>query len=186
MLGIGYPGGPAVEAVAKNGNATRFNLPRPMKGRPGCDFSFSGLKTAVRQVALELPEGPMEKRDIADLCAGFQAAAGDVLADRINHALEIFLTDHPDNNSLVLAGGVAANQYLRKRLQKLAFQRSINVIVPPASLCTDNGAMIAWAAIERIHNLGIEQAQDSLNFKPRPRWPLDPDAPIAAFAGAKA
>ena len=186
MLGIGYPGGPAVEAAAKNGNAARFALPRPMKGRPGCDFSFSGLKTAVRHIALGLPEGPLLKTDISDLCAGFQAAAGDVLADRINHALDIFFTDHPDSNSLVLAGGVAANQFLRKRLKILANQRSVDLIAPPASLCTDNGAMIAWAAIERIRDVGIANARDNLNFKPRPRWPLDPDAPKAAFAGAKA
>jgi N6-L-threonylcarbamoyladenine synthase len=157
-----------------------------MKGRPGCDFSFSGLKTAVRHVALNLPEGPLLKKDIDDLCAGFQAAAGDVLADRISHALEFFFTDHPDGNSLVLAGGVAANQFLRKRLQILANHRSISLIAPPSSLCTDNGAMIAWAAIERIQDVGMENAQDNLNFKPRPRWPLDPDAPKAAFAGAKA
>ena len=186
MLGIGYPGGPAVEAAAKQGDAARFALPRPMKGRPGCDFSFSGLKTAVRHVALGLPEGPLQKTDIADLCAGFQAAAGDVLADRISHALDDFLVDHPDGNSLVIAGGVAANQFLRQRLQVLTDQRSIYLIAPPPSLCTDNGAMIAWAAIERIQDMGMEKARDNLNFKPRPRWPLDPDAPTAAFAGAKA
>jgi len=186
MLGIGYPGGPAVEAAAKQGDAARFHLPRPMKGRPGCDFSFSGLKTAVRHVALDLPKGPLQETDIADLCAGFQAAAGDVLADRTHHALDDFLMTHPDGSSLVIAGGVAANQSLRQRLQVLADQRSIDLIAPPTSLCTDNGAMIAWAAIERIQVLGMEKARDNLNFKPRPRWPLDPDAPTAAFAGAKA
>jgi N6-L-threonylcarbamoyladenine synthase len=157
-----------------------------MKGRPGCDFSFSGLKTAVRHVVLDLPEGSLQKTDIADLCAGFQAAAGDVLADRISHALDDFFMDHPNGSSLVLAGGVAANQFLRQRLQIIADQRSIDLIAPPASLCTDNGAMIAWAAIERIHDIGMEKARDNLNFKPRPRWPLDPNAPTAAFAGAKA
>ncbi len=186
MLGIGYPGGPAVEAAAKKGNAARFALPRPMKGRPGCDFSFSGLKTAVRHIALELPEGPFLKTDIADLCAGFQVAAGDVLADRTNNALDIIISDHPCGNSLVVAGGVAANQFLRKRLQILANKRSVELIAPPISLCTDNGAMIAWAAIERIQDVGMSQAQDNLNFRPRPRWPLDPDAPKAAFAGIKA
>ena len=186
MLGIGYPGGPAVEAAAKKGDASRFNLPRPMKGRIGCDFSFSGLKTAVRLIALDLPEGPLLKTDIADLCAGFQMAAGDVLADRINHALDIFISEHPTSNSLVLAGGVASNQFIRKRIQILADERSIGLITPPNSLCTDNGAMIAWAAIERIHDVGIDKARDNLNFKPRPRWPLDPIAPKAAFAGIKA
>jgi len=186
MLGIGYPGGPAVEIAAKQGDAARFALPRPMQGRPGCDFSFSGLKTAVRHVALDLPEGPLQESDIGDLCAGFQAAAGDVLADRTSHALDDFLMSHPGGRSLVIAGGVAANKSLRQRLQVLAEERSIELIAPPAALCTDNGAMIAWAAIERIQVLGMEKARDDLNFKPRPRWPLDPDAPTAAFAGIKA
>jgi N6-L-threonylcarbamoyladenine synthase len=186
LLGIGYPGGPAVEAAAKQGNSERFTLPRPMKGRPGCDFSFSGLKTAVRHAAQGLPEGPLQPDDIADLCAGFQVAAGDVLADRTAHALDIFLADHPDGRGLVIAGGVAANQAIRDRLRVLAEARSIDLVVPPASLCTDNGAMIAWAAIERINALGMEAACDDLDFRPRPRWPLDPDAPAAAFAGAKA
>lgn len=183
MLGIGYPGGPAVEAAAKQGDAARFALPRPMKGRPGCDFSFSGLKTAVRHAALALPEGPFEKQDIADLCAGFQAAAGDVLADRTGHALDEFLQSHPQGRTLVIAGGVAANQSLRQRLQRLAEERSIDLVAPPASLCTDNAAMIAWAGLERIRVMGLEAASDNLDFRPRPRWPLDPDA---AAPGAKA
>nr|MBC8445370.1 tRNA (adenosine(37)-N6)-threonylcarbamoyltransferase complex transferase subunit TsaD [Rhodospirillaceae bacterium] len=186
LLGIGYPGGPAVEAAALKGDSERFSLPRPMKARKGCDFSFSGLKTAIRHAADALPPGPLQPDDIADLCAGFQAAAGDVLADRTAHALDIFLDDHPDGNALVIAGGVAANQALRNRLQILANQRSIRLVAPPASLCTDNGAMIAWAAIERIKATGMDAARDKLDFRPRPRWPLDPDAPSAAFAGAKA
>ncbi|MBT4934849.1 MAG: tRNA (adenosine(37)-N6)-threonylcarbamoyltransferase complex transferase subunit TsaD [Rhodospirillaceae bacterium] len=186
MLGLGYPGGPAVEAAAKSGDAARFDLPRPMKGRPGCDFSFSGLKTAVRHVALGLPEGAFERQDIADLCAGFQAAAGDVLADRTDHALNNFLEDHQTCHALVVAGGVAANQSIRQRLQKLADARAIPLVAPPPSLCTDNAAMIAWAAIERITVSGLNAAEDGLDFRPRPRWPLDPDAPSAAFAGAKA
>ena len=183
MLGIGYPGGPALEAMARTGNAERFALPRPMKGRPGCDFSFSGLKTAVRHVALALPDGPFQKQDIADLCAGFQAAAGDVLADRTGHALDIFLEQHPQGRTLVIAGGVAANQNLRQRLQRLADERSVDLVAPPINLCTDNAAMIAWAGIERIKALGLDAAQDNLDYRPRPRWPLDPDA---AAAGAKA
>ena len=186
MLGLGYPGGPAVEAASKNGNSDRFSLPRPMKGRPGCDFSFSGLKTAVRHAALALPEGNFQPQDIADLCAGFQAAAGDVLADRTAHALDDFLQTNEKGGALVVAGGVAANQALRQRLQRLADERAVDLFVPPAHLCTDNGAMIAWAAIERIAALGLEAAEDTLDFRPRPRWPLDPDAPAAAFAGMKA
>jgi N6-L-threonylcarbamoyladenine synthase len=186
MLGLGYPGGPAVEITAKEGDAARFALPRPMKGRPGCDFSFSGLKTAVRQAALGLPDGPFERQDIADLCAGFQAAAGDVLADRTAHAMDRFLQEHSKCHALVIAGGVAANQSIRQRLQKLADARAIPLVAPAASLCTDNAAMIAWAAIERIAVSGLEAAEDDLDFRPRPRWPLDPDAPSAAFAGVKA
>ena len=186
MLGLDYPGGPAVEQAAKNGNDQRFNLPRPMKGRAGCDFSFSGLKTAVRQAALSLPEGPLQDQDVADLCASFQAAAGDVLADRTGHALDEFLTRHPQGNALVVAGGVAANAALRQRLNTLAEERGVRLIAPPGRLCTDNGAMIAWAGIERLHALGAEAAADGLDYAPRPRWPLDPDAATAAFAGVKA
>jgi N6-L-threonylcarbamoyladenine synthase len=186
MLGLDYPGGPAVEATAKNGDATRFALPRPMKGRPGCDFSFSGLKTAVRHAAMALPDGAFVEQDIADLCAGFQAAAGDVLADRTSHAIDCFMQDHNKCHALVVAGGVAANQSIRERLQKLADERKIPLVAPPARLCTDNAAMIAWAAIERIHVSGLGAAKDDLDFRPRPRWPLDPDASSAAFSGVKA
>ena len=186
MLGLDYPGGPAVERAALNGDDARFNLPRPMKGRAGCDFSFSGLKTAVRHAALALPEGPLQDQDVADLCAGFQAAAADVLADRTGHALDEFLDRHPHGDTLVVAGGVAANATLRQRLNTLAEVRGIRLIAPPGALCTDNAAMIAWAGIERIVAQGAEAAADPLDFAPRPRWPLDPDAPTAAFAGVKA
>ncbi len=185
MLGIGFPGGPAVEAAAIRGNELRFNLPRPLSGRPGCDFSFSGLKTAVRHVLLDLPEGPLKKCDISDICAAFQAAAGDVLVDRTNNALNDFLTDYPTAEALVIAGGVAANQGLRDRLKLLANEKSISLIAPPPKLCTDNGAMIAWAAIERIQTMGLEKAKSNLNFKPRPRWSLDPEASTASYTGAK-
>ena len=186
MLGLGYPGGPAVEQAARSGNAGRFDLPRPMKGRAGCDFSFSGLKTAVRHAALSLPEGPMQDTDIADLCASFQVAAADTLADRTGHAIDEFKARHPQGNALVIAGGVAANSALRQRLTTLAADRGIRLVAPPGRLCTDNGAMIAWAGIERIQAMGLEVAADGLDFQPRPRWPLDPDAAPAAFAGAKA
>ncbi len=186
MLGLGYPGGPAVEQAARSGNAGRFDLPRPMKGRAGCDFSFSGLKTAVRHAALSLPEGPMQDTDIADLCASFQVAAADTLADRTGHAIDEFKARHPQGNALVIAGGVAANSALRQRLTTLAADRGIRLVAPPGRLCTDNGAMIAWAGIERIQAMGLKVAADGLDFQPRPRWPLDPDAAPAAFAGAKA
>ncbi|MCA8930064.1 MAG: tRNA (adenosine(37)-N6)-threonylcarbamoyltransferase complex transferase subunit TsaD, partial [Alphaproteobacteria bacterium] len=175
MLGLGYPGGPAVEAAARSGDPTRFPLPRPMKGRPGCDFSFSGLKTAVRQTVEALPPGPLTDRDVADLCAAFQAAAGDVLVDRCARALDIFTQDHPDHRVLVVAGGVAANAHLRARLADLAERQGARLVAPPLGLCTDNGAMIAWAGLKHLQGGRV----DGLDLAARPRWPLDPDAPPA-------
>ena len=182
MLGLGYPGGPAVEAAAKAGDATRFDLPRPLKGRPGADFSFSGLKTAVRHVIEGLPPGPLQERDVADIAAAFQAAVGEVLVDRCVNALEVFRDRHPKGEALVVAGGVAANQYLRSCLSRLAAEKGVRLVAPPQELCTDNGQMIAWAGVERL-KLGLT---DGLDFAPRPRWPLDPDAPKATAPGVKA
>ncbi len=172
MLGLGYPGGPAVEVAATLGNPKRFALPRPMKGRPGCDFSFSGLKTAVRQTVEKLPPGDLREQDVNDLCASFQAAAGDALADRCKNAIELFQSNFPDGNTLVVAGGVAANVYLRDRLEQLTHDHGMVLVAPPIHLCTDNAAMVAWAGIEHL-KLGHS---DPLDFKPRPRWPLDPHA----------
>ena len=176
MLGLGYPGGPAVETAAMAGDATRFKLPRPLKGRPGCHFSFSGLKTAVRHAIDGLPPGPVTEADGADLAASFQAAAGDVLADRCGNALETFRGLYGQAGPLVVAGGVAANQYLRGRLEDVAGAHGASLVAPPVRLCTDNAVMIAWAGIERLR-LGLT---DGLDFKPRPRWPLDPEAPPAS------
>ncbi len=182
MLGLGYPGGPAVEKMADGGDPERFVLPRPMRGRAGCDFSFSGLKTKVRQTIEVLPPGDLKHQDVADLCASFQQAAGDVLVDRCTHALDIFFDTHPMGGPLVVAGGVAANVVLRDRLEQLASDKGVAFVAPPAALCTDNGAMVAWVGLERLR-LGDK---NGLNFRPRPRWPLDPEAPKAAFAGVKA
>jgi N6-L-threonylcarbamoyladenine synthase len=178
MLGLGYPGGPAVERAAKGGDATRFALPRPMKGKPNCDFSFSGLKTAVRQM---LPES-ITAQDAADMAASFQMALADAVADRCKRASRIFVEAHPEGRHLVVAGGVAANSVLRSRLEKLALEVGLELIAPPLKYCTDNAAMIAWAGIERLR-LG---QSDGMDFAPRPRWPLDPSAPKARFAGVKA
>jgi N6-L-threonylcarbamoyladenine synthase len=158
LLGLGFPGGPAVERAAQGGDPRRFALPRPMWRKPGCDFSFSGLKTAVRQTVEKLPKD--DPKAIADLCASFQKTVGDVLADRCANALAMVPSD-----TLVVAGGVAANVYLRSRLESLGPR----LVAPPIALCTDNGAMIAWAGLERLR-LG---QTDSLDFRPRPRWPLD-------------
>jgi len=172
MLGLGYPGGPAVERTAHGGDPGRFDLPRPMRGRPGCDFSFSGLKTAVRRHVAALPSGRVSPRDAADLCAGFQAAVADVLDDRTRRAARLFRECHPQGMHLVLAGGVAANAHLRARLATAAEAEGLRLVAPPLRLCTDNAAMIAWAGIERLR-LGLS---DGLDFAPRPRWPLDAGA----------
>jgi N6-L-threonylcarbamoyladenine synthase len=182
MLGLGYPGGPAVERAAARGDPRRFALPRPMVGRPGCHFSFSGLKTAVKETADKLGEDIREESTIADLCASFQAAAADSLVDRTRNALAEFRRLHPEGSTLVVAGGVAANGYLRDRLAALAESEGVRLMAPPQRLCTDNAAMIAWAGIERLR-LGLP---DGLDFAPRPRWPLDPDAPPVGHAGVKA
>jgi N6-L-threonylcarbamoyladenine synthase len=183
MLGLGYPGGPAVERAAGTGDPRRFTLPRPMLGRPGCHFSFSGLKTAVRQAAEGLPaDGPEREQGVADLCASFQAAAAESLLNRTRNALAEFRAAHSGGATLVVAGGVAANAYLRGRLGALAASENARLVAPPQRLCTDNAAMIAWAGIERL-GLGLT---DGLDFAPRPRWPLDPDAPPVGYAGVKA
>ena len=165
LLGLPYPGGPAVEDAARRGNPDRFALPRPMRGRPGCDFSFSGLKTAVaRTVRTET----LNAGFVADAAASFQAAVADVLADRTRNAIRRFKADSPSGNTLVVAGGVAANERLRATLSALAGAEDMRFVAPPPALCTDNAAMIAWAGIER---LGLKLT-DPLDFAPRPRWPL--------------
>jgi len=171
LMGLGYPGGPALERAAQGGDPGRFDLPRPMLGRDNLDFSFSGLKTAVRhQVAALGRTG--EARDAAalrDLAAAFQAAVGDVLADRAARALETFRAQTGQAGPLVVAGGVAANRALRERLGAVAESAGARLVAPPPALCTDNAAMIAWAGIERLR-LGLD---DPLDFAPRPRWPLE-------------
>jgi tRNA N6-adenosine threonylcarbamoyltransferase len=172
LLGLGYPGGPALEAAARTGNAKRFALPRPMLGRAGCDFSFSGLKTALRHAIEALPPGPVGAQDQADLAASFQAAITDVLADRTGNAIAAFQRDHGAGGTLVVAGGVAANAAIRARLKSLAEKADLRFEAPPPNLCTDNAAMIGWAGLERLR-LGLT---DGLDFAPRPRWPLDRSA----------
>jgi len=182
MLGLGYPGGPALEQWALAGDPIRFDLPRPLRGRAGCDFSFSGLKTKVRQTIENLPDGPVTDQDKSDICAAFQIAAGDVLIDRCQNAIDLFLAEHPNGQHLVVSGGVAANQSIRSRLAALCKSRNLTFAAPPLKLCTDNAAMIAWAGLERLKKGDV----DDLSFRPRPRWPLDPDAPAAIGGGVKA
>ncbi|HSK39849.1 MAG TPA: tRNA (adenosine(37)-N6)-threonylcarbamoyltransferase complex transferase subunit TsaD [Arenibaculum sp.] len=180
LLGLGYPGGPLLEAAAEGGDPRRFDLPRPMKGRQGCDLSFSGLKTAVRLALATIPDPRDEDR--RDLAASFQEAVADTLADRTRRAVRRFRDEYPDGHALVVAGGVAANRAIRARLAGLAGNAGLRFVAPPLRLCTDNAAMVAWAGIERL-SLGLVDAMD---FAPRPRWPLDPTAPRAGGAGVKA
>jgi N6-L-threonylcarbamoyladenine synthase len=180
LIGLGYPGGPAIEQAARQGDGSRFVLPRPMKGRPGCDFSFSGLKTAVRQIIAE--RGALDPRDRADLAASVELAICDALIDRTSNAIRWFRSRYPQGRTLVAAGGVAANRRLRARLGALAGDAGLSFVAPPISLCTDNGAMIAWAGIERLRLSLI----DGLDAPLRPRWPLDEAASQRPGAGVKA
>ena len=170
LLGLPWPGGPALERLAARGDPRRFAFPRPMLGRAGCDFSFSGLKTAVAQTVARFGDGALDERDAADLAAGFQAAVAAVLADRAGHAMAAFAADHPGvAGLLVVAGGVAANAAIRAALGAACAARGFTLAVPPPALCTDNAVMVAWAGIERLRP-GLA---DDLAVAPRPRWPLE-------------
>ncbi|MGE5539683.1 MAG: tRNA (adenosine(37)-N6)-threonylcarbamoyltransferase complex transferase subunit TsaD [Gemmatimonas sp.] len=184
LLGLGYPGGPVIEALAGTGDPKRspIALPRPMIGRAGCDFSFSGLKTALSQGLRNMAREPSEA-ERADIAAAFQHAVAASVSDRTAHAIDVFLERHaPAQPTLVVAGGVAANKALRAELERVAARRGMRLIAPPPALCTDNAAMVAWAGVERLRR-GLH---DELSFAPRPRWPLDATAPRAAGAGIKA
>ena len=167
LLGLGWPGGPALERLAAAGDPARFALPRPLLGRPGCDFSFSGLKTAVARLVETYPPGPLPGADAADLAASFQSAVADVLADRARNALVQFARRHA-GRLLVVAGGVAANTAIRSALGAAAEEFGFAWFAPPLRLCGDNAVMVAWAGIERLR-LGLH---NPLDHAPRPRWPL--------------
>ncbi len=180
LLGLGFPGGPAVERAAAQGKVGRFALPRPMLGRPEPHFSFAGLKTAVRHQAQAL--APLKDADIADLCADFETAIADTVADRVRTALK--LADEKigaaGGRHLVVAGGVAANTCLRARLARLVDEMGYVLHVPPVGLCTDNAAMVAWAGAER---LVLGDHGDTVSITARARWPLDPEATPVLGAG---
>ena len=180
ILGLAQPGGPSVEAEARQGDPNRFRLPRPLLDRPGCDLSFSGLKTAVLRLRDEriAAQGGLTRQDRADLCAGFQAAVADVLAEKSRRAVA---GAGPALTALAVAGGVAANATIRLRLESVAAEAGIRFLAPPPRLCTDNAAMIAWAGIERLR---LGQA-DGFDLAARPRWPLDTAQPPLLGGGRK-
>jgi N6-L-threonylcarbamoyladenine synthase len=176
MLSLPYPGGPSVEREALKGDPEAFDFPRPMLGRSEPNFSLSGLKTAVRLQAERL--APLGDQAVSDLCASFQAAVVDVMVERTRVGLRAFRAAHGKPACLVVAGGVAANQAIRRGLTRLATESGLKLVAPPLELCGDNGAMIAWAGLERLR-LGLTDGWDA---SPRPRWPLEarPPAPPPA------
>lgn len=179
LLGLQQPGGPLVEAEALLGDAKRFAFPRPLLDRPGCDLSFSGLKTAVLRArdGLIARQGGITVQDRRDLCAGFQAAVADVLAEKTKRALALA----PDVTAFAVAGGVAANKVIRAKLETVCEGSDTRFLAPPLALCTDNGAMIAWAGIER-YRIGC---RDDMGLAARPRWPLDDTSPAMLGSGKK-
>ncbi len=176
LMGMPYAGGVSIEKIAKTCNNTaaaikRFPLPSPLKGRKDCNFSFSGLKTAVRTHIDKLPTGDLEQKDIADLSYALQNKMADILADRCENAIQRFLAEY-NGNTLVVCGGVSANQTIKAKLEELTSKYNMKLCTPPLNLSGDNGAMIAWAGIERLKR----GQNDPLDFKARPRWALDPNA----------
>ena len=183
LLGLPQPGGPAVEAEAASGDPHRFAFPRPLLDRPGCDLSFSGLKTALlraRDALIDRQDG-LTMQDRRDLCAGFQSAVADVLAEKTRRALSAYMSELPASPALAVAGGVAANSAIRARLETACAELGIRFLAPPLRLCTDNAAMIAWAGIER-HRAGLI---DPADLVARPRWPLDSTALPMIGSGKK-
>jgi N6-L-threonylcarbamoyladenine synthase len=182
LLGLGFPGGPQVERWAEGGDRRRFAFPRPMLGRPEPHFSFSGLKNAVRLAARKLE--PLREEDIRDLCASFEEAIVESVADRIKVAMASYIKEHTNKSSrrLVAAGGVAANKRLRSALAEWTAKLDFSLHVPPIAMCGDNAAMIGWAGAERLAQ-GLHFQKD---FAARARWPLDEEAPRAIGAGVKA
>ena len=182
LLGLPQPGGPAVEAEAAKGDSSRFDFPRPLLGRSGCDMSFSGLKTALLRTrdGIVAERGGLKARDRADLCAGFQAAIAELLAGKMRRALDICIGDLGAGPAFAVAGGVAANGPIRNSLMETAAAADVRFFAPPPALCTDNAAMIAWAGIEQFR-LG---RRDGMRMAARARWPLDEASP-AMLGGGK-
>ena len=183
LLALPQPGGPSVETAALSGDPARFAFPRPLLDRPGCDLSFSGLKTSVLRARdrIVADKGGITEQDRADICAGFQAAVADVLAEKSARAFDLFLADAPPSPTFAVAGGVAANRTIRAELETVSSQHGIRFTAPPHALCTDNAAMIAWAGIE-LYRAG---QRDGMDLAARPRWPLDDSQPALLGGGKK-
>lgn len=183
LLGLPQPGGPSVESEAATGLASRFRLPRPLLDRAGCDLSFSGLKSALLRTRdnLVAEKGGLTRQDRADLCAGFQAAVADVLAEKARRAMALYMESAPQTPTLAVAGGVAANQAIRACLETVSAEFGAQCLTPPLDLCTDNAAMIAYAGLE-LFEAG---QQDDLTLVARPRWPLDSASPAMLGSGKK-
>lgn len=183
LLGLLQPGGPSVEAEARNGDPSRFRFPRPLLDRPGCDLSFSGLKTALMRMRDQIVEekGGLTRQDRADLCAGFQQAVVDTLAEKTRRALAVYLESKPAEPVVSVAGGVAANSAIRSALETICDEAGTEFTAPPHELCTDNAAMIAYAGLERFR----QGAHDGLDLTARPRWPLDQTSPAMLGGGRK-
>ncbi|CUH79499.1 tRNA (adenosine(37)-N6)-threonylcarbamoyltransferase complex transferase subunit TsaD [Tropicibacter naphthalenivorans] len=183
LLGLPQPGGPSVEAEALKGDEKRFRFPRPLLDRPGCDLSFSGLKTALmrQRDAITADKGGMTVQDRADLCAGFQAAVRDVLTEKTRRAIALYLEESPSQPALAVAGGVAANMALRAGLETVCAENGLAFTAPPLRLCTDNAAMIAYAGSE----LFARGETSGMDLSARPRWPLDKSAAPLIGSGKK-
>ena len=183
LLGLAQPGGPHVEKSAKNGDRKRFSLPRPLLNRPGADMSFSGLKTAVLRERDKLiaAQGGLYEQDRSDICASFQTAVGDVLAEKARRALDQYLELTPAKPAFAVAGGVAANAEIRTALTDVASEKGVVFTAPPLSLCTDNAAMIAWAG----HELMSIDHPGLVPLVARPRWPLDAQSKPMLGSGKK-
>ena len=183
LLGLAQPGGPAIEAEARKGDATRFRFPRPLLNRPDCNLSFSGLKTALlrQRDRIVSEKGGLTRADRADICAGFQAAVVDVLAAKTHRALRLYLMDNPAAPGFAVTGGVAANSAIRAALETVCAEHDTVFTAPPLALCTDNGAMIAYAGLELFRS-GV---RDGLDLGARPRWPLDRHSPALLGSGKK-
>ncbi|WP_299650856.1 tRNA (adenosine(37)-N6)-threonylcarbamoyltransferase complex transferase subunit TsaD [uncultured Tateyamaria sp.] len=183
LIGLGQPGGPAIEAAAQDGDATRFAFPRPLANKPGCDLSFSGLKTAVLRARDDIvaEKAGLTQTDQADLAASFQAAVTDSLAGKARRALDLYLDLSPQTRTFCVAGGVAANMTIRAALETVCKDVGVSFNAPPLALCTDNAAMIAAAGIEQMPL----RAPDGMGLSARPRMPLDTTSASMLGSGKK-